>query len=77
MKLISLVACLDYPCTINFTVLGENLKVIPKHFRIGNRFRKNYKTASDLLADLVHYYNCDVVLFEEISINRNYKIIVH
>lgn len=76
MKLISLVACLDYPCTINLSVLDENFKVIPEHFQKGNRYRKTYNTASEVLTDFVHYYICEVVLFEEISINRNYKIVV-
>lgn len=76
MKLITLLANIDYPCTVNCTVLDENFKDIPEHFQKGNRYRKNLYTITDPIDEFLEYLHCEVVLFEEISINRNYKIVV-
>lgn len=76
MKLIKLLPNLDYPCTINFNVLNENDEYIPISFRrtINFPIRCNL---SDIAYQFSAYFESEVVLFEEITTDREYRIDVY
>ena len=77
MKLYKLIDSLDYPCTININILNENFKDIPYPFYKGIDYPIKYKTVAKTLYDFLDYIECEVVLFEEITINREYRIDVY
>lgn len=77
MKLIQLISCLEYPCTINLNILNEKLKDIPVPFQRSISFPRKYNNMIDILNEMSPYFNNYVVLFEEISTGREYRIDVY
>lgn len=76
MKLIKLLTCLDYPCTINFNVLKENGEYIPYPFSRHINFPRKYEM-SDITFEFSEYFQSEVVLFEQITTEREYRIDVY
>ncbi len=72
MKLLNLLPNLDYPCTINFNVTSED-EHIPVPFLPSISFPKKYEF-SDIAFEFSEYFSYDVVLFEELSADRKYRI---
>lgn len=72
MKLLKLLPNLDYPCTINFNVTSDD-EYIPVEFSPRMNFPRRYDF-SDIAFEFSEYFGYDVVLFEELSTDRKYRI---
>lgn len=76
MTLEAILINLSYPCTINLSVLNEEIVDIHSPFSEINYFPKKYNGKIHAITSFNDYLDCDIILLEQVSKNE-YNIDVY